>query len=59
MNFLRKNLGLGLILLGVVLLLVLHLLHLTFVNTLLLVPLIFILAGIVFHVWMMKRDSLY
>ena len=59
MNFIRKRLGLGLVILGVALLVVLHLLHFTFVNMLLLVPLFLILAGIILHVWMMKRDSLY
>ena len=49
----------GLIFLGVALLVVLHLLHFTFINTLLLVPLFLILIGIILHVWMMKRDSVY
>ena len=45
--------------LGTVLLVVLHVLNLTFVNALLFVPLLLILAGIVVHVYMQKRQSRY
>ncbi len=43
--------------LGVALLTALHLLHLTFVNMLLLIPLLLILAGAVLHVLAMKRET--
>ena len=59
MNFIKKQLGLALILLGVVLLIVLHTVHLTFVNSLLIIPLFLILAGTLCHVWAMKRESKY
>ncbi len=47
----------GLMILGVALLTALHLLHLTFVNMLLLIPLLLILAGAVLHVLAMKRET--
>ena len=59
MNWLKKHVGMGLMLVGVALLVVLHLQHLTFVNTLLFVPLGLILLGLVLHVWAMKRESRY
>lgn len=59
MKFLKKYIGLGLILTGVILLVILHFLHLTFINTLLLIPLVLMLLGALLHVWMMKRESLY
>ena len=59
MNFVRKNIGLGLILLGSIMLAAQHLARFTMVNALLVVPLIFIVAGLVIHVWGMKRDSNY
>ena len=49
----------GLMLVGVTLLVVLHLQHLTFVNMLLFIPLGLILLGLVLHVWAMKRESRY
>ena len=59
MNWLKKHVGMGLMLVGVTLLVVLHLQHLTFVNMLLFVPLGLILLGLVLHVWAMKRESRY
>ncbi|MCR5197823.1 MAG: hypothetical protein K6D55_03425 [Prevotella sp.] len=59
MNWLKKHVGMGLMLVGVALLVVLHLQHLTFVNTLLFIPLGLILLGLVLHVWAMKRESRY
>ena len=44
---------------GVALLVALHLLHLTFVSQLLLLPLLFILVGILLHVRAMKKESKY
>ncbi len=45
--------------LGTVLLAVLHVLNLTFVNALLFLPLLLIMAGIIIHVYMQKRQSRY
>ncbi len=59
MKRLKNALGLMLMALGTVLLVVLHVLNLTFVNALLFVPLLLILAGIVVHVYMQKRQSRY
>ena len=59
MKFLKKYIGLGLISLGAMLLVVLHLLHLTFINILLLIPLGLMLVGTLLHVWAMKRESDY
>lgn len=54
-----KNLGLALILLGVVLFVVLHLMSLTFITKLLLIPFIMVLGGTVLYVWQLKRESKY
>ncbi len=59
MEWLNKHLGMGLMVTGVALLAALHLLHLTFVSQLLLLPLLFILAGILLHVRAMKKESKY
>ena len=48
-----------LIVLGVVLLAVLHVLHLTFINMLLVVPLLLIITGLVVHITVQKRQSKY
>lgn len=52
-----KHLGLALILLGVVLFVVLHLMSLTFITKLLLIPFIMVLGGTVLYVWQLKRES--
>ena len=54
-----KYLGLALILLGVVLFVVLHLMSLTFITKLLLIPFIMVLGGTVLYVWQLKRESKY
>ncbi len=54
-----KHLGLALILLGVVLFVVLHLMSLTFITKLLLIPFIMVLGGTVLYVWQLKRESKY
>jgi len=55
----ERYVGLGLMTLGVVLLVVLHVLQLTFVNRLLVVPSLFILAGFLLHLHAQKRQSRY
>ncbi len=59
MKRLKNTLGLMLMALGTVLLAVLHVLNLTFVNALLFLPLLLIMAGIIIHVYMQKRESRY
>ncbi len=59
MKRLKNTLGLMLMALGTVLLAVLHVLNLTFVNALLFLPLLLIMAGIIIHVYMQKRQSRY
>jgi len=59
MKTVKKHIGMGLIVLGVVLLVVLHLLHLTFLNTLLSVPLLLVLTGCFLHVRFQKHESSY
>lgn len=49
----------GLMVVGVALLTTLHVLHLTFVNMLLLIPLSFILVGLFLHVRAIKKESRY
>ena len=59
MKFLVKHIGLGLIALGFLFLAALHLLHLNFINWLLLAALAIIVLGLVVHVWLLKRESRY
>jgi len=59
MKWLKKHLGMGLMIVGITILVALHLLHLTFVNMLLLIPLCLILVGLLLHVRSMKKESLY
>ena len=59
MKWLKKHIGMGLIIVGVALLTTLHVLHLTFVNMLLLIPLSFILVGLFLHVRAIKKESRY
>ena len=59
MKKLKKGLGLGLMILGTSLFVVLHLLNLTFVNKLLLVPFCLILIGGVLYIYALKKDSRY
>ena len=49
----------GLMIVGVALLTTLHVLHLTFVNMLLLIPLGLILVGLFLHVRAIKKESRY
>ena len=44
---------------GTAALLALHVLRLTFVNVLLLVPLCLILLGLMLHIWSQKEESRY
>ncbi len=44
---------------GVILLVVLHLVNITFINLLLILPLCFILGGLILYVWGAKRESRY
>jgi hypothetical protein len=44
---------------GVLLLVLQHVLHFTFINELLLLSLLLIIVGLVWHVWMMKREGRY
>ena len=55
----RKYIGLALMILGTALLVGLHLYHFTFINKLLLVPLLLILAGLLLHVRAIKKESAY
>jgi len=57
--YIMKHVGFCLIVLGSVVLILLQLLHFTSINILLTAPLIFILMGIVLHVWGIKRESHY
>ena len=59
MKWLKDHIGTGLMLLGTALLLAVHLLRLTFVNSLLVVPLLLILLGLLLHVRSLKRQSSY
>jgi hypothetical protein len=59
MNFLKNYGGIVLIFLGAAMLVVLCLIHFTMVNALLLLPLLLIVAGIVWHVLRLKRQSNY
>ncbi|MBR4898889.1 MAG: hypothetical protein IKZ48_08905 [Prevotella sp.] len=44
---------------GVLMLAVLHLVHYTFINALLIIPLMFIIGGIIWHVYCLKKQSPY
>ena len=46
-----------LIFVGIVLMTVLHIVHLTFINWLLFIPLLLIVGGVVLHVWQEKKAS--
>ena len=59
MKFLKKYGGLLLMSLGVLMLIGLHLTHLTTVNALLLLSVFLIIAGIVLQLWTTKRESRY
>ncbi len=59
MFFTLKRTGIGLILLGILLLAAEHVLRFTMVNTLLLLPLLLIVAGVCAYVWGQKRESGY
>jgi hypothetical protein len=55
----KRCLGPGLIALGVAILVVLQVLHLTFVNALLMAALACVVLGLVLHLWFLKRESRY
>ncbi len=55
MNKLRKNAGIALIFVGIELMVVLQITRLTFLNWLLLIPLVMIVSGVVWHVWQEKK----
>ncbi len=55
----KRYIGLSLIALAIVLLLAVHLLGLTRLNVMLLVPLSFLLTGLFLHIYFQKRDSRY
>ena len=59
MIFTLKRVGIGLILLGILLLTAEYVFNFTMVNTLLIVPLLFIISGIVSYVYGQKRESRY
>ena len=52
----KNYIGVALISLGVLMLTGLHLAGITFVNVLLVIPLLFIIGGTVVHVWWQKRS---
>ena len=61
-RFLRvfmKYLGYSLVLLGCLGLILLYLMHLAFVNSLLIASLLIIITGVVVQVWKEKRESNY
>ncbi|MCR4603140.1 MAG: hypothetical protein K5683_06380 [Prevotella sp.] len=59
MKGLKKYMGIAMMVVGVAMLVALHLLHLTFVNMFLIIPLVVILAGAVIYVIALKRESSY
>ena len=59
MRILKETAGLALILLGIMLLATSYLLHISFFNIQLLLPLFFIFIGVIIHVLMQKHDSRY
>jgi uncharacterized membrane protein len=58
MKLLNKYAGLILILAGVMLMVLLHFLHITFLNWLLFIPLLLVIAGVVLHVWREKKETI-
>ena len=59
MKFIKKYAGLAILLLGITLLVVLHVLHLNFINMLLLLSLGLMIVGFTLHVWARKSESRY
>jgi len=59
MKSIKKYAGLSILLLGITLLVVLHVLHLNFINTLLMLSLCLMIVGLVLHVWARKSESRY
>ena len=59
MKFLRNYGGIILIFIGVLTLVALYVFHITSINALLLVPLFFIITGVVLYVYGLKKQSLY
>lgn len=59
MKSIKKYAGLSILLLGITFLVVLHVLHLNFINTLLMLSLGLMIVGLVLHVWARKNESRY
>lgn len=59
MKSIKKYAGLSILLLGITLLVLLHVLHLNFINTLLMLSLGLMIVGLVLHVWARKNESRY
>lgn len=59
MKSIKKYAGLSILLLGIMLLVVFHVLHLNFINTLLMLSLGLMIVGLVLHVWARKNESRY
>jgi len=55
----KRYVGLVLMAIGVILMLVLHKTGIAFLNKILIIPFLVLLAGFGIHVWMLKRESKY
>ena len=59
MKFFKNYGGIMLISAGVLILAVLHAVHFTIINALLILPLLLIIGGIIWHVYWLKKQSPY
>ena len=59
MKFFKNYGGITLISAGVLILAVLHAVHFTIINALLIIPLLLIIGGIIWHVYWLKKQSPY
>ena len=59
MKKIGKYIGIAFMMLGTAMLVLLHIFHFTFINMLLIVPLLLILTGLVLHVRAIKKESAY